>query len=66
MVLIMLLFAFHTFSFRELAMNYLVSSHSQNENDSAHSVIEKATIKMTINTIDHGMLQSICHSESTK
>ena len=48
----MLSFAFNAFSFRELTMNYLVSGHSQNENDSAHSVIEKATRKMTIYTID--------------
>ena len=52
MVLIMLSFAFNAFSFHELTMNYLVSGHSQNENDSAHSVIEKATRKMTIHTID--------------
>ena len=52
MVLILLSFAFKTFLFYELTMNNLVSGHSQNGNDSAHSVIEKTTRKMTIHTID--------------
>ena len=34
----------------EITLNFLVSGHSQNENDTAHSVIEKATNKRTIYT----------------
>ena len=39
-------------SIEELNINYLVSGHSQNENDSAHSTIEGATRNAVLYTMD--------------
>ena len=48
MVIIALHEIFIENSIEELSLNFLVSGHSQNENDNAHSVIEAAARKHTI------------------
>ena len=52
MVLVMLSIALNIFIFDTVTMNYLVTGHSQNENDCAHSCIEKHTKDITIFTPD--------------
>ena len=52
MVLVMLSLAPNIFHFDEITMNYLVTGHSQNENDNAHSCIESHTRGKTIYTLD--------------
>ena len=52
MVLVMLSIALNIFKFDTVTMNYLVTGYSQNENDWAHSCIEKHTKDMTIFTPD--------------
>ena len=47
-VLIMLSYAVRLFDFDFIDMMNLVSGHSQNENDNAHSVIKQHTRKLTI------------------
>ena len=51
MVIVMLSLALNALNFEEITMNYLVTGHSQNENDSAHSAIEKKTVNQTIYTM---------------
>lgn len=48
MVVVMLSHALRKLDLEELTLNFFVTGHSQNENDSAHSVIESAVSKMTI------------------
>ena len=48
MMLIMLSFAIKNFHFREFTINNLDAGDSENENDTAHSVIEKITRRSTI------------------
>lgn len=50
MILNMMCEAMKMFGFDSLSLNFLVSGHSQNENDTAHSVIEAACRNKTIYT----------------
>ena len=50
MVFIMLCYALTLHDIDSVTLTYLVSGHSQNENDNAHSVIEKMVSKKTIYT----------------
>ena len=49
-VFIMLSYAMRLFGFQLIDLTFLVSGHSQNENDNAHSVIEGHTRNLTIYT----------------
>jgi len=50
MILNMLSEALTKFKYNDISLNFLVSGHSQNENDNAHSVIETACRNRTIYT----------------
>ena len=50
MILCMLNEALHNFKFDSITLNFLVSGHSQNENDNAHSTIESGCHNRTIYT----------------
>lgn len=52
MMLVMLSFALNCFKFKEITINYLVTGHSQNENDVAHSCIERHSKSKTIYNLD--------------
>ena len=49
-IFIMLSYAMRVYNFEYVDITFLVSGHSQNENDTAHSVIEGHTKKLTIYT----------------
>ncbi|XP_077967084.1 uncharacterized protein LOC144420984 [Styela clava] len=51
-MIVMLLYAMEELHFDEIALNFLITGHSQNENDTAHSVIERAVRKVNIYTTD--------------
>lgn len=50
MVVLALMEAMIQYKFKDMSLNFLVSGHSQNENDNAHSVIEGFTRKKSIYT----------------
>eukprot|EP00111_Clytia_hemisphaerica_P014703 TCONS_00043339-protein len=50
MVFIMLSYALSVYDIDSITLTFLVSGHSQNENDNAHSVIERMVSKKTIYT----------------
>ena len=50
MILCMLNEVLHNFKFDSITLNFLVSGHSQNENDNAHSTIESGCRNRTIYT----------------
>ena len=50
MVYVMLASALELYNFEEIELNFFVSGHSQNENDAAHSVIERSASKVPIYT----------------
>lgn len=47
-VVAMLSYAVESLDFEEISLNFLVIGHSQNENDNAHAVIERAVSNKTI------------------
>ena len=51
-ILVMLSIAINLFQFEEITLNYLVTGHSQNENDSIHSTIEKFVSKRCIYSLE--------------
>lgn len=50
MVYLMLAVALEMYRFEEITFKFLVSGHSQNENDTTHSIIERAASKMAVNS----------------
>lgn len=50
MIFIMMSYAIKKFGIQSITVTYLVSGHSYNENDTAHSVIERMVTNKTIYT----------------
>ena len=51
-VVLMLSYATAVLDIKEITLKFLITGHSQNENDTAHSIIETATRHKTIHTTD--------------